>query len=111
MNLIIGIQILGMLFAVFMSYLTFLHFRKKEFTTKETIFWLGVWIIFLTISIFPTGLDFIIKNWLSFNRRLDFFIVIGFMFVIGVIFYIYTIIRKVQNKVENLVRKIALEKK
>ena len=55
------------------------------------------------------GFDLVIKNWLAFARRLDFFIIIGFMFLIGMVFHIYTIIRKVQNRFEKIVAKIALK--
>lgn len=108
--MIIGIQILGILFALFMFYITFLHQRRNEFTTKESIFWFGAWTIFLLLVIFPTSLDFFIKNILNFNRRLDFFIVIGFMFLMGIMFHIYTIVRKNQNRVDKIVRKIAIDK-
>ena len=111
MSNLLGIQIIGVLFALLMLYLTFLHLRRKEFTVKETIFWFGAWIVFLFLAIFPMGFDFIIKNWLSFERRLDFFIVIGFMFLIGMIFHRYTIMRKLQNKVEKIVSRMAMNTK
>jgi hypothetical protein len=111
MSNLLGIQIIGVLFALLMLYLTFLHLRRKEFTVKETIFWFGAWIVFLFLAIFPMGFDFIIKNWLSFERRLDFFIVIGFMFLIGMIFHMYTIMRKLQNKVEKIVSRMAMNTK
>ncbi len=107
--MILGIQILGVLFVLFMVYITFLHQRRNEFTAKESIFWFGAWIFFLLLVIFPTYLDFFIKNVLNFNRRLDFFIVLGFMFLIGMIFHTYTIVRKNQNSVEKVVRKIAID--
>jgi len=36
MSNLLAIQIIGILFALFMLYVTFLHLRRKEFTTKET---------------------------------------------------------------------------
>ena len=111
MNDLIGIQIVGLLFVLLMSYMTFLHFRRKEFTSKETFFWISSWVLLLIVIIFPYSLDLIIKNWLSFARRLDFFIVIGFMFILGISFYIYTLVRKNQNKIDRIVSKIAIEKK
>lgn len=110
MNDILGIQILGILFAFFMVYLTFLHQKRREFTAKEYIFWVGAWIIFLLLVLFPTSLDFFIKDILDMSRRLDFFIIAGFMFLIGITFYIYGIVRKNQNKIERVVREIAIEK-
>lgn len=108
--MILGIQILGVLFALFMFYITFLHQRRKEFTIKESILWFGAWIIFLLLVIFPTYLDFFIKGVLSFNRTMDFFIVAGFMFMIGMLFHTYIIVRKNQNRIDKIVRKIAIEK-
>ena len=108
---ILGIQILGVLFALFMFYLTFLHQRRKEFTAKEYIFWAGVWIVFLLLVLFPTSLDFLIKDVLSVSRRMDFFIIVGFMFLVGIIFHTYTVVRRTQNKIERVVRKIAIENK
>lgn len=107
---ILGIQILGILFALFMIYITFLHQRRKEFTVKESIFWFGAWVFFFLLVILPNSLDFFIKDVLDFSRRMDFFIVIGFMFMIGIIFYTYTLVRKNQNRIEKLVRKIATDK-
>ncbi|TKJ17307.1 hypothetical protein CEE44_02105 [Candidatus Woesearchaeota archaeon B3_Woes] len=109
-KMIIQIQIFGILFALFMFYITFLHQRRNEFTTKESIFWFGAWVVFLTLVIFPTYLDFFIKGILNFSRRLDFFIVMGFMFLIGIMFHTYTIVRKNQNRIDKIVRKIAIEK-
>lgn len=107
---ILGIQILGILFALFMFYLTFLHQRRKEFTVKEYLFWAGAWAVFLLLVLFPTSLDFLIKDVLDLGRRLDFFIIIGFMFLIGIVFHTYTIVRKTQNKIERVVRKIAIDR-
>jgi len=107
---ILGIQILGILFALFMIYVTFLQQKRNEFTVKESILWFGAWICFLILVIFPKTFDFFITNVLSFSRMMDFFIVIGFMFLIGVSFYTYTLVRKNQNKIDNLVRNIAIEK-
>jgi len=109
--MLLGIQIAGILFGLFMLYITFLHGKRKEFTEKEKIFWIIAWIFFTIIVIFPNALDFIAKDILSISRSLDFLIIAGFMFLIGISFYNYTLMRKTQNKVEKLVRKIALEKK
>ena len=47
---------------------------------------------------------------LQFGRTFDFFIVTGFMFVIGAVFYSYLILRKTQHKVEEIVRNLAIER-
>ena len=106
---ILGIQILGVLFGVFMLYYTFLQMKRKDFTTKEYSFWMILWAIFLIVTIFPGLLDPIVES-LSLVRTMDFFIILGFMFLIGAIFYTYTLVRKNQRRVEEIVRKIAAKK-
>src|SRR3989338_6128386 len=107
---IIGVQIIGILFGFFMMYYTFLHYKRKEFTMREYGFWLVLWAIFIIVTLFPGILDPLLKS-LSIARALDFFIIIGFLFLIGMIFYTYTNVRANQKKLEEVVRKIALKKK
>jgi len=40
---------------------------------------------------------------------LDLFIILGFMFIIAVVIYVYDVVRKTQKKVEEVVRKVAIE--
>jgi hypothetical protein len=108
--MILGIQILGVLFGFFMMYYTFLHWKRKEITFKEYSAWQVLWILFLIVAVFPQILDPIVKS-LSLARTMDFFIILGFMFLIGALFYTYIIVRKNQNKLEEIVRKIAMEKR
>jgi len=107
---LLGIQIIGILFGFFMMYYTFLHYKRKEFTVKEYGFWLILWAVFLIVTLFPGLLDPILKS-LSIARALDFFIIIGFLFLVGMIFYTYTIVRKNQKKLEEVVRNIAVKRK
>ncbi len=108
--MVLGIQILGILFGLFMIYITFLSGKRREFTTKEGGFWIVVWVLFVLVALFPNSLDFFIKGVLKLQRPLDFFIITGFMFMIGSIFYTYTIVRKNQKKLEEIVRKMAMKK-
>ena len=107
---IIGIQILGLLFGFFMMYYTFLQHKRKEFTIKEYSFWFFFWAVFVIITLFPQILDPVL-NTLSIARVLDFFIIAGFLFMTFVIFYTYTIVRKNQKKLEEVVRNIAIRRK
>ena len=107
--MVLGIQIVGLLFGLFMIYYSFINYKRKEFTVKEFSFWLFVWILFIIVALFPYILDPIVKFG-GFFRALDVLIVSGFIFLIAAIFYIYTIVRKSQNKLEKLVREIAMKK-
>jgi len=109
--MLLGIQIFGTLFGLFMLYLTFIYGKRKEFKTTEGAFWIIAWTIFIVMTIFPQSVDFVVRDVLNISRTLDFLIIIGFMFLIGLTFYNYYMLRKSENKVENLVRKLAIEKK
>ena len=106
---ILGIQILGLLFSLVMLYLTFLHYKRKEYSVETFLFWIVLWIGFIFMVIFPTSLDFVIKDILKFGRRLDFFIIGGFIFLIALVYYNYITVKSIRIKVEKVIRKIALE--
>jgi hypothetical protein len=107
--MVLGIQVLGSIFALFMLYVTFLHQKRKEYTVKEYLFWTFFWIVFGLVSIFPQWLDPISKV-LRLTRTLDLFIILGFMFMIGMIVYVYDVTRRTQRKVEEVVRMFAIER-
>ena len=107
---ILGIQILGILFGFFMMYYTFLQYKRKEFTIKEYIFWFLFWGAFVAVTLFPQVLDPILTT-LNIGRTLDLFIIGGFLFIVFVVFYTYTLVRKNQKKLEEVVRNIAIKRK
>jgi len=109
--MILGVQIFGILFGLFMIYYSFLKLKKKEFNNAEFIFWLVAWAIFVFLVLFPYSLDFFVKGVLQMNRTLDFFIIVGFMFLIGLGFYTYSIVNRLEGRLEKLIREIAFEKR
>ena len=104
--MVLGIQIAGTCFGLFMVYYSYLHFKRKEFTIKEFIVWLVLWLAFIFISLFPSTVDFIVKK-LNLTRAMDLFIILGFMVLLFVFFYTYSLVRVNQRKIEQIVRKIA----
>ena len=72
------IQLIGMSFGILMIYFTFLHFKRNEFTMKEFVFWLVLFVTFMILSLFPNILDYVVLK-LNIARTLDLFIIAGFM--------------------------------
>ena len=107
---ILGIQILGILLGFFMMYYTFLQYKRKEFTIKEYSFWFLFWGAFVVVTLFPQMLDPILIT-LNIGRTLDLFIIGGFLFMVFIVFYTYTLVRKNQKKLEEVVRNIAIKRK
>lgn len=108
--MMLGIQIIGILFGLLIMYLTFLNYKRKEFTLNEFSFWTIFGTAFIILSVHPGLLDFIVQK-INFARTLDMYIVFGFMFLIAATYYTYSITRRTQKKLEELIRKIALNKK
>lgn len=107
--MVLGIQIAGFLFGLFMIYYSFLKYKRKEFTIREIIFWIIVWLGFIVIALLPYILDPIAKS-LNFARTFDLLVIGGFICLILIIFYTYTLTRKSQKQLETIVREIALKK-
>lgn len=108
--MVLGIQIIGTLFGIFMLYYSYIRFKRREFTRTEFTFWFITWVAFVLITLFPRFIDPISVVG-GFHRPLDVYIVAGFMFLIGITFYTYTLTRQNQKQIERVVRRIALEKK
>ncbi|MFH1052954.1 MAG: DUF2304 family protein [Candidatus Woesearchaeota archaeon] len=106
----LGIQIIGVLFGLFMLYITFLHNKRKEFTVKEGLVWAILWLGFIFITLFPTQLNYFVKDVLTMQRPLDFYIILGFIIIIGTLFHTYSLVRRLQKKTDDLVSKIAIGK-
>tara|TARA_Y100000310_G_C20611026_1_gene777997 strand:- start:171 stop:506 length:336 start_codon:yes stop_codon:yes gene_type:complete len=107
--MVLGIQIIALLFGMFMMYYSFIRYKKREFTINEFFVWAVVWLMFMIGSLVPNALDPFFKK-LNFARILDVYIVAGFLFLIGVSFYNYTLARKSQKRIERIVRRIAFDK-
>lgn len=107
--MVLGVQILGVLFGLFMLYYSFLHFKRKEFNSGAFAFWLIIWAVLVLFSVFPGILDPIASS-LNFIRVMDMLVVLGILFVISVTFYNFAITKKTEKKVEEIVRKLAIKK-
>ncbi len=108
MSTTLWIQLLGILFSVAMMYFTFVKYKRKEINRGEFATWFVGWILLLALAISPALLDPIIGR-LNFYRRLDFFVVIGFFTILGLSFYTYSLVTKMERKLEQFVRHQAIE--
>ena len=107
---ILGVQIISFLFAIFMLYVVFLHWKKKDINGGETFFWASLWFAFIVVTLFPNILQRISKI-LFFARIMDLLMVMAFMILAIVGFQNYVSNKKMEKKIEDLVRSLALKKK
>jgi len=103
-----GIQILGIFFALIMLYLTFYNFKRKTLSKQSYALWTVVWVLTVLIALFPQTLYGVMED-LSIQRTVDFIALIGFAFFAVLIFYLHSKVNKMQEKLERLVRNMAMK--
>jgi hypothetical protein len=105
--MISGIQIIGILFMIIMMYLSYVHYKKKSYGFKSLLLWMAVWICALIVVSIPQTVYGIMQA-LKIERTADFITLLGFAFFAVIIFYLYSIIGKNSQKLEQLVRQLAI---
>ena len=103
-------QVIALLFAIFMMYWVFSTYKRKGIRKTETVLWMGIWVGFAVVAVFP-NLLMGIAGALKFARVFDLLVVIAFMVLSAMVFYMYLRMKKNEKKLEDLVREMAIEKK
>lgn len=106
--MILGVQILVIGFCFFMAYLSFLHFKREEFSGPQILFWEIIWAGLVFITLFPRTVNVLIQE-LGIARAMDLFMILGFMFLTILTFYNYTVVNKLRKKLEKIARDDALK--
>jgi len=104
---ILGVQIIALFFAFFMIYIAFLHWKRKDIKSKEVLTWMLLWAGFIVITLYPTILTGLTSE-LFFIRIMDFVMFIAFIIITFFVFNNYVNNRKLERKIESLVRQEAL---
>lgn len=102
-----GIQLVAISFAAGMLFLTHTAYRRSEVRRTEYSIWLAVWVALVLISLFPGQLRAIIAP-LQVARLLDVITVGGLFFLAAVVFALNRAVRRLENRLNSLVRTIAL---
>jgi len=106
------LQIIGILFGLFMAYLTFESFKKRQLSRQDLFFWELIWlalIIFAAFSAFAFTQSEIFVQALGAVRLLDLLTIAGFGVILLIVFFMYKGLRASQAKLEQLVESLALK--
>lgn len=106
--MILGFQILALIFALIMVYFSYLNFRKGNINSIEIIFWFLAWIGAIFIILFPNIINSF-SNTLAISRAFDLAVIGGFVLVLPMVYLSYIRTKKIENKLEELVRNEALK--
>lgn len=104
----IAIQILGGIFALFLLYHTYHNYQRKIFGSRVAFLWALLWIVMLTVTFFPSAVNIFLEG-LQINRALDLFTIASILILFGIIFQMYSTMRRLEQRMEKLVRNEALE--
>jgi hypothetical protein len=108
--MIIGLQVIALLFAFSMIYFAVLHYKRGEINGMEIGSWLLMWVFAIVVIVFPE----LLKNFAStflVTRVFDLMVIAGFILVISMVASAYVRTKKLEKKLEDLVRREALKKK
>ena len=108
--MIIGLQIIALLFAFTMIYFAVLHFKRGELGGTEIASWLIMWTVAIIVIVFPELLQSFAKTFLV-SRVFDLMVIGGFILVISMVAIAYIRTKSLEKKLEDLVRREALKKK
>ncbi len=108
--MILGLQITAIIFAFAMIYFAVLAYKRGELNRIEISSWLTIWVITIFIVIFPEVLRTFASTF-AVSRIFDMMVVGGFILVIAMVAKSYVSIRKIEKKLEDLIRKDARNKK
>ncbi len=103
-----AIQIIALIFVLWMTYFSFLHFRRHEFSLWEFSFWQIIWLGLAAVVLFPGPTKLVIEK-LHFTRAFDLLTAGGILILFGATFRNYVIIRRIDRRLEELTRKLALD--
>jgi hypothetical protein len=107
---ILGVQLVLIAFGLFMIYVLFLHWKKKNISNKFFGMWMAVWLMYEYFSIFPQQLQPLLKE-LFIVRVMDLGMIVAFM-ILGYVTVENNIKIRNQDKIiEKMVRSLAVKNK
>ena len=101
-------EIIGILFLLVMIYLTYIEYRRARLSKTTFIIWLIFWLGGILLITFHPYVNSIISE-INIVRVLDLYMILAFMFLFALIFYLFVVIKNVEKRVEEVVRRVALK--
>lgn len=103
-----AIQLLSLVIGLAAIHLTYLYYRRTQFTKKELLFWTFLWLVFIFIGLFPKTVTPVV-GYLGLNRTMDLIMIVAFIILFSLVFHNYVINRRQQRQLERLIRELALK--
>lgn len=104
----LGIQIVATLFAVFMIYVAFLHYKRFNLGILEFVFWISIWLLLIYFALFPKSLDPLLSR-LFVARAMDLITIAALVLLSYLGFANHMGVKHMQREMQTLIRNIALK--
>ncbi len=106
--MMIGLQISALAFSFAMIYFAVIHYKKGTLNKAEIVTWVIVWLFALSAVVFPDLLKVFARTF-HFARLFDMMVFGGFFLVIILAAKSYITTKRLEKKLEELVRKESLQ--
>ncbi len=101
-------QIFSAVFSLVLLFISVRQFLGGHIRLTELVFWLTFWLFTLVVALFPDPVSKFIANTLGIKSNLNALVFIGLGVLFFIQFRLYLIIRKQNEIISDLVRKIAI---
>jgi len=106
--MILGIQLTAIIFALVMIYFAVVHYKKGQLNGVEISSWVLIWIFTIFAVAFPEILRTYAQSF-AVSRLFDLMVLGGFILVISMVATAYVRTKRMEEKLEDLIRKEALK--
>ncbi len=106
--MILGLQIIALIFALIMIYFAYLHYRRGEINGFEILFWITAWVGAIFIAIFPEAFR-AFSSTIAITRAFDLAMIGGFVLLTPLIYFAYIKVKRLEKKFEEFIRNEALK--
>lgn len=104
----ITIQLVAILIALTAIHSIYLYYKRANFTKLEVLLWVGIWMGFIGVTLFPKILTPFVGQ-LGLQRSMDLIMIIAFIILFAITFHSYMINHRTERNLEKLIRNLALD--
>jgi hypothetical protein len=108
--LMIVVQILSIIFGLFMMYVARIHWLKQHIGVPEFSMWLSIWFIFIFIAIFQQTVGGIAQTF-HVGSVFNLLVIIALMILVYLTFTNRIMYQRLEKKLEKIIRKNAIDEK
>jgi hypothetical protein len=106
--MVLWIQVIGMLFALDMIFITYFYHKREIFKPQETIIWMTIWLGLLFAVMFPSTLEIVIRP-LKVVRVMDFLVIVAFFLSFSLLFIVFIKTKYNEKRLEKVIRELAMQ--